>query len=336
MTRLVQLQKNGIRRIAVVEEPHLLLLNDQFPSIYELARKAISASVMIPEVIQTAKTAERIAYDEVYFGESEWRILPSVDHPVESMRCIVSGTGLTHKASAVNRQKMHESLKEESLTDSMRMYLWGEEGGKPEQGKIGVQPEWFYKGNGTILRAHGQTLNVPSYADDGGEEPEIAGIYLIGDAGEVFRIGFTTGNEFSDHIMEKKNYLYLAPSKLRQCAVGPEIVITDQVEDIAGKVNVLRNDSILWTKGIHTGNKHMAHSIANLEYHHFKYGQHRVPDQLHVHFLGADAFSFGEKIKLQDGDQMEVDWNEMGRPLVNKLSIDQAEEKLVVIRSLGK
>ncbi len=52
----------------------------------------------------------------------------------------------------------------------------------------------------------------------------------------------------------------------------------------------------------------MAHSLANLEYHHFKYANHRVPGQAHVHFYGADAFSFGEDVRLQDGDRMEVRW----------------------------
>ena len=86
----------------------------------------------------------------------------------------------------------------------MQIYEWGVEGGFPAKGTIGVQPEWFYKGNGLHLRAHGETLEVPSFANDGGEEPEIAGIYIIDEEKTPWRIGFTTGNEFSDHVMEKK------------------------------------------------------------------------------------------------------------------------------------
>ena len=33
------------------------------------------------------------------------------------------------------------------------------------------------------------------------------------------RIGFSLGNEFSDHETEQINYLYLAHSKLRNCSV---------------------------------------------------------------------------------------------------------------------
>ena len=116
----------------------------------------------------------------------------------------------------------------------MRMYRWGVEGGKPAPGEIGVAPEWFYKGNGTSLRAHNEALTIPGFSEDGGEEPEIAGVYLIDDAGVPRRIGFTQGNEFSDHEFERRNYLYLAASKLRTCAIGPELVIGAGFDDVPG------------------------------------------------------------------------------------------------------
>src|SRR5690606_21449452 len=122
---------------------------------------------------------------------------------------------------------------------------WGVEGGQPKEGKVGVQPEWVYKGTGSVLRGHGEPLVVPDYGNDGGEEPEIAGVYIIDDEGQPIRIGFTTGNEFSDHVMEKKNYLYLAPSKLRTCAIGPELVIGVEFSDIQGTVSVKRNKEVL-------------------------------------------------------------------------------------------
>src|SRR5439155_9215735 len=110
-------------------------------------------------------------YDPIYRLESAWRLLPPFTHP-EPSRCLVTGTGLTHKASADNRQAMHRNPEE--LSDSMKMYLSGLEGGRPTPGQIGVSPEWFYKGCGTILSAHGQPLVAPSFAGDGREEPEAA------------------------------------------------------------------------------------------------------------------------------------------------------------------
>ena len=57
-----------------------------------------------------------------------------------------------------------------------------------------MQPEWFYKGNGTMAVAPGAALLSPAFAKDAGEEPEVAGIYVIGDDGAPFRVGFTLSN----------------------------------------------------------------------------------------------------------------------------------------------
>ncbi|MEO6330480.1 MAG: AraD1 family protein [Ginsengibacter sp.] len=332
-TRLVQLThpQNG-RRVAVVKEPSLILLNDTF-SVYHLALEAIRSKKKIAEIIASKLSDKTLDYSSIYNGEDEWELLPCFDNPDNIFGCIVSGTGLTHKNSALNRQMMHQSA-DHKPNDSIVMYQWGVEGGFPEKGKAGVQPEWFYKGNGAVLRAHGQTLEVPPFGNDGGEEPEIVGVYIIDEEGQPWRIGFTAGNEFSDHVMEKKNYLYLAPSKLRECAIGPELSIDSGFEEFKGTVAVLRNEKILWSSDINSGQKNMAHSLQNLEYHHFKYPSHRIPLQAHVHFFGADAFSFGNGIRLVDGDVMNVQWNELGRALSNPIKISTEEEKIIEVKLL--
>lgn len=333
--RIVQLiHASGQRRVALVMEPHLVLLRF-YPSVYALANEALERRVSLRQLLVDLPTDETLLYDEPYQGTSEWRLLPALDHPDHPCFCMLSGTGLTHKSSAVNRQKMHDEQAEDTLTDSMKIYQWGLEGGKPAPHQMGVQPEWFYKGNGSMLRAHNDPLVVPNFGNDGGEEPEIAALYINDKEGNPCRIGFATANEFSDHVMEKKNYLYLAPSKIRTCALGPELVLTEQVADVKGKVRVLRKGEVLWQKDIKTGEDNMAHSLRNLEYHHFKYPNHRVPQEVHVHFLGADAFSFGENVHLADGDEMEVEWFSMGRPLRNYLQIDSSEEALISIKQLS-
>jgi hypothetical protein len=331
--RLVQISHpvNG-RKVALVQEPSLVLLG-RFSSVYDLAVEAVNNGKDIISLIQQHLTDTRLQYDEVYEGPSEWTLLPSFDCPGNSYNCLVSGTGLTHKNSALNRQMMHQAG-ENKLTDSMKMYQWGLEGGQPAPGNIGTQPEWFYKGTGVFLKAHRQPLVVPPFANDGGEEPEIAGVYIVNKAGQPFRIGFTTSNEFSDHVMERKNYLYLAPSKLRNCAIGPELVIDNDFSDLKGEVSIYRNDKKVWSANINTGEKNMAHSLANLEYHHFKYAEHRQPLQCHVHFFGADAFSFGNGIKLESGDEMHVYWEGMGRTLINPIVIDTNEESYIGVKSI--
>jgi hypothetical protein len=332
---LIQLHhRNFGRSIAVVREPHLALLSSP-ASIYELARRAIDHSRSLSELVEENQSGELLPYDDIYAGASDWQILPAFDHPDDPSHCVVSGTGLTHKASAANRDKMHDAKASGTLTDSMQMYLWGMEGGRPARGTIGAQPEWFYKGSSTVLRAHRQPLEQPPFADDAGEEPEVAAVYLVDGGGMPWRIGFATANEFSDHVMEKKNYLYLAHSKLRQCAIGPELAIGGPFQSLRGAVTITRAGQVVWSQEIETGEEQMAHSLANLEYHHFKYPQHRVPWQAHVHFLGAAAFSFGAQVKLEDGDVMEIAWRDLGRPLRNVLKIDPSPATLSPISVLA-
>jgi hypothetical protein len=213
----------------------------------------------------------------------------------------------------------------------MKMFRWGLEGGRPAPECVGTPPEWFYKGTGTSLRAHGEPLEIPPYAEDGGEEAEIAGIYLIGPDGQPRRIGMAVGNEFSDHQFEKKNYLNLAGSKLRTCAVGPELVVDPKFDSVPVEVQIQRDGSVLWTKSFRTGEAEMCHSLANIEHHHFKFEAHRRPGDVHVHFFGTDCLSFADGIRLQDGDVMQAAVQGFGRPLRNPVHVAGGTANLISV-----
>ncbi len=335
MTRLVQLKhpQEG-RRIAIVENDRLRLL-EEHRSIFDLSVAAMNSGERLADATMAGLSGLVLDYDSIYGGGSDWRLLPSFDHPGEPARCLVAGTGLTHTVSARNRQAMHASEKrEEVITDSMRMFQLGVEGGRPPSGQIGVAPEWFYKGCGMILRAHGEPLEVPPFGNDGGDEAEVAGIYIIDPAGWPRRVGLTIGNEFSDHKLEKMNYLYLAPSKLRTCALGPELIVDATFDDVRGEVRIRRKEQLIWSHQVVTGEKNMSHTIANLEHHHFKYPAHCRPGDAHVYFFGADAFSFGAGIALANGDIMEIELPGFGRPLRNPVKIDGAPQKFVAAAPL--
>jgi hypothetical protein len=320
----------GEGRVALVDGDHLHLLKG-CDSAYSLAQQALRESRPLVDVAAALGSGETIPYDPIYRLQSDWRLLPPFGHP-EPARCLVTGTGLTHKASADNRAAMHQDPAK--LSDSMRMYLSGIDGGKPEPGTIGVAPEWFYKGCGTAVRAHGEPLLVPTYADDGGEEPEVAGVYLIDDEGNPRRVGMAMANEFSDHILEKQNYLYLAHSKLRMCALGPELLIDPDFRAVPGTVSIERGGRELWSQVIATGEAKMSHSLANLEHHHFKYEAHRRPGDVHIHFFGADAFSFGAGIELADGDVMTVAFEGFGRPLRNPIRVDRGDDQFFEVKAV--
>jgi hypothetical protein len=332
MTRLVQLRNLKLgRRVAVVNDNELVLL-DPHKSIYALAAIAMASRTPLAKAATDSVCAETLSYDEVYEGKSEWKLMPAFDHAQEPARCFVTGTGLTHRKSAENRQAMHGP--KEQLTDSMKMYQWGLEGGRPQPGKIGVAPEWFYKGCGTILRAHGEPLEVPNHADDGGEEAEVAGVYLVDPMGTPRRLGFVLANEFSDHVLEEKNYLYLAPSKLRTCSIGPELIVDGSFDDATGTIRQFRNGNCIWTSQFRTGEKNMSHTVANLEHHHFKHTAHRRPGDAHIHFFGADVFSFGEGVRFENGDVMEIELPGFGRALRNPIKIDRTPQRFIEVKPL--
>lgn len=330
--RLVQLQKDQQRRVAIVDDPNLVLLED-IESVFELAQIAITNRTPLSALAASYSSDQTLPYDPIYTGISDWHLLSPIDHPTEPARCLISGTGLTHLGSAKDRNTMHEGG-DADITDSMKMFQWGVEQGKPDPGKTGIAPEWFYKGNGTMLRPHGASLTVPSYANDGGEEGEIAGAYMIGPAGNIYRIGMAIGNEFSDHVFEKKNYLNLAGSKMRMCSLGPELVIDPAFDSVEGRVQIVRKNEVIWSKEVLTGEDEMCHSLQNLEHHHFKFEAHRRPGDIHIHFYGACSLSFGDNMALEDQDLMEISFDGFGRPLRNPLRIDLNADTLQQVQPL--
>jgi hypothetical protein len=290
-------------------------------STFSLAQAAVAKGVSL----QAQAEAESSPGAAVPYAAllAEHRVLAPMTHP-DPAHCMVSGTGLTHLGSASARDAMHHKLAggEESLSDSMRMFKWGLEGGKPADGASpGVQPEWFYKGTGHIVAAPGAPLAMPDFALDGGEEPELVGIYLIAPDGTPQRLGFAIGNEFSDHVTERQNYLYLAHSKLRVCAIGPELRTGALPEYLAGTSRIRRGKDVVWEKPFQTGEANMSHTIANLEYHHFKYAAHRQPGDVHLHFFGTATLSFADGIKVAPGDLFEIDLPALGAPLINPLTL---------------
>ena len=324
--RLVQFRDStGGRGVAAfLEEGNAARLNG-VTTTYELALTAIREGVSI-ESAARARAGEAI---DLAAAEAEGRLLAPIDHP-DPAPCYVTGTGLTHLGSAEGRDQMHKAAAGGTLTDSMRMFNMGLEGGKPADGKPGVQPEWFYKGDGSSLVGPGQPLPSPDFALDGSEEPEIAGIYIIDDEGRPRRLGFALGNEFSDHITERGNYLWLAHSKLRHASLGAELLVGELPADVRGTSKIVRNGEILWEKPFLSGEANMSHAIGNLEHHHFKYGLFRRPGDLHVHFFGTATLSFADGVKTEEGDVFEVIAAPFTLPLRNPLQTVPGGEASVI------
>ena len=314
--RLVQLlDALGNRVVAAATDGTVARRVQGATSVYALANAAIAAGSTLSALIESRGYGEEFDLHEAL---REGRIAAPIDHP-DSARVWLTGTGLTHLGSADARDRMHAKAHSADASDSLKMFRLGLEGGRPEGDRVGVQPEWFYKGDGRSIVAPEQPLGSPEFALDAGEEPELAGIYVVGPDGTPFRLGCTLANEFSDHITERTNYLYLAHSKLRPAALGPELLVGEPPADIRGTVRIRRTGQILWEKPFLTGETHMSHRMSNLEHHHFKYSLFRRPGDVHVHFFGTATLSFADGVKTNDGDVFEIEAPPFTLPLRNPI-----------------
>lgn len=332
--QIVQFEtKNEGRRLGVVIEDHVHdvtavqpELKRVFDAFLECRRANVSLSTFLRPLAHDPKATPHPFHEllENTNLEDGPVLRPPVDHE-DIYRVLVSGTGLSHLGSMKSRDEMHASG-DNHVSDSRKMFELGLEGGHPQAGKRGAAPEWFYKGSGLILRGPHESLAVPSFAEDGGEEPEIAAIYIVDNRGTPCRLGFCLGNEWSDHAFEKRNYLYLAPAKLRQCAIGPVLVTDHEFQNVELRCIVRRKGEVLYDSGpLLSGEKNMCHSLANLEDHHFKFPQHRIPRNIHIHFLGTSKLSYGDRTwKYEAGDEISLEAPGFSPPLVNSVATPQA------------
>lgn len=298
-------------------------------TVRELTLHAIAAGETLAEAAKSFAAGDMV---DITAELAAGHLIAPIDHD-DPAHLLMTGTGLTHLGSAEGRDKMHKAAASgENLTDSMRMFLEGLEGGKPAPGEIGQQPEWFYKGDGSQLVGPGETLAMPSFAKDGSEEPELAGIYIIAEDGTPYRLGLALANEFSDHVTERHNYLWLAHSKLRQAALGPELLLGTPPDHIEGTSRIRRAGETIWEKPFLSGEGNMSHTIANLEQHHFKYDQFRRPGDVHVHFFGTATLSFSDGVQTQEGDVFEISAAPFTLPVSNPLA--RAPQRAIEAKAL--
>ena len=292
------------RRVALVNGDELHLLST-YRTAYAFAMAAIETGQKLRELLSTDLSGIVLDYREVYALSSGWRFLPSFDHPEHTACCLVSGCANAHGVT---------------------------------EAALPAAPPWFTKGNGMHLRAHGEPLTIPACALSGAEEAELAGVYLIGPDGVPRRVGLTPGNEFADPAMAGKDARLLSRAKLRTCAIGPELVLDAEFQDVAGSVAVERAiggvGRPIWCKEIRTGEKHTAFRLEEIEQRHFEFDAHRIPGDVHIHFLGGSVSSFGDGVLLEEGDEVVIQWEGFGLPLRNPIEREPAETAVAAVLPL--
>ena len=283
-TRIVQIIHSEYgRRVALVNGVELHLLSDH-RTAYQLASAAIESGAPMRELVSEDLSGTVLDYDAVHGLRSGWSFLPSFDHPQDLARCIVSGCANAHTGTRESRP---------------------------------AAPPWFYKGNGAHLRAHGEALTIPPFALSGAEEAELVGVWIVAPNGAPMRVGITPGNEFADPALADSDARLLSHAKMRTCAIGPELVLDPEFADVGGLVRVERGGKRIWSRELATGERYTQFTLAEVEEHLFKYVAHRVPGDAHIHYLGGSVSSYGDGIRLEQGDQVVIEWDSFGRPLRN-------------------
>lgn len=316
--RLIQfLRPDGERGVGVVDDGGSVRVL-ACESTHALATRALAEATPLVQLAQRLVSAERVDYDALVERQA---VLVPMDHP-DPAHLLVSASGLTHLGSERTRDHLRRALQagETTLSDSLRLFKMGLEGGRPEHGgPPGVAPEWHFKGTGHSLVHPYHDFPVAGFAEDASEEPELAGLYLIGPDRTPHRIGFALGNELSDHVTERKNSGLVSQAKLGGSSFGPELLLGDLPDSILGLSRITRKGRKRWEKPFLTGEENMSHSIDNIEFHHFKHDQFLVPGDVHVHYFGTATISFAEGVKVDASCRFEISAPSFGRPLVNGL-----------------
>ena len=124
---------DGSRSVILAEDDTAHFL-EGVGSVRELALRAIAAGDTLEAAARACGMGASV---DIAAELAAGRLLAPIDHE-DPAHLLMTGTGLTHLGSAEGRDKMHKAAAAgENVTDSMRMFLEGLEGGKPSDGAVG-------------------------------------------------------------------------------------------------------------------------------------------------------------------------------------------------------
>ena len=161
--------------------------------------------------------------------------------------------GVTHEDSA----KLREIEAKQSTGVSVNVYDQ-----KYRECAAGGIPELFAKSDPESLVAHGGPIGRPENTLRLVPETELVSIYGLRSDGQIERLGFTGGNDYTDNGIEAQNPLNLPQAKNWSggCAsLGPELVTDDVFDHTAVEVScdIIRDgESVAFKTGM-TGNSHL-------------------------------------------------------------------------------
>jgi hypothetical protein len=180
-----------------------------------------------------------------------------------------------------------------------------------------LRDTWSYKGSGTSLVGHGELLAAPGLSGAAGG---LAGVYVIGSGGAPRRVGITLGH------------------CARSIAIGPELVVDATLPKLDGMTKVMRAGREIAAWPISGGGVPLPLALAAIEPDHFQCAGHRRPGDAHIHFFGerlfgehllgehssgAQSFSSRPPLAVEEGDEVEIRIEDLGKPLRNPIQLEQ-------------
>ena len=219
--------------------------------------------------------------------------------------------GVTHADSA----KLREIEAKQSTGIAANVYDQ-----KYRECSTGGIPELFSKSDSESMSAHGEAVSRPVNTLKLVPETELVSVYGLRQDGQVERIGYTGGNDYTDNGIEAQNPLNLPQAKNWSggCAsLGPILITDDEFDDadVVVTCDVIRAGEQIASKSGHTGQQHlnMPDRLFHLERSLFE----RIPlsdNQLQILYWGTPiVFSDADlKSGLLDGDTVKMTFSGIG------------------------
>ena len=321
-------------RVGLLEHNELIDLTSCHPhptSIYELYYQHGGNQVGLVSVVDglDKKHAPRHQSDVLLGNVSDLEqphLLAPVTAPQDRPQDLkVWLAGVTHADSA----KLREIEAKQATGDSVNVYEL-----KYRECAQGGIPELFSKSDSNLV-PHGGAISRPSDTIRLVPETELVSVYGLNREGQVERLGYTGGNDFTDNGIEAANPLNLPQAKnwFGGCAsLGPIMVTDDEFDDeeVPLSCEVVRNGVRVAIKRGDTGqsNLNMPDGLLHLEKSLFN----RLPlqkDTLQILYWGTPIVFADEDLRdgLQEGDIVRMSFGALG-VLENRIVAFPAQDQL--------
>ena len=249
-------------RLGLVDNETVLDLTacEPYPaSVYELYYGHGGERMGLDRVVADVDTAGARSYSLTDLMESDpsagrpHLIAPVTPPAGRPHRLRVWLAGVTHADSA----RLRETEAKEATGGAVNVYDQ-----KYRECARGGIPELFAKNDAGALAGHRGRIARPAGTRRLVPETELVTLYGLDTRGQIERIGYTGGNDYTDNGIEAENPLNLPQAKNWHggCAsLGPVLVTDSEFDDasVAVSCEILRNNKRIARKTGHTGQSHL-------------------------------------------------------------------------------